>query len=331
MMAAPGLAERNETRTEKLFAESSAPMQALDAFLEAALPTVSARLWETCSWPESMADGWKIGDYNFLIITTSPDPNTSLYVQFWSEPHEEVLVEISSGHRNPGAVRYMRDAQRRAVQALGYRVTGAAGNYGRTVRVSSASEAESVGKDALQVFWDVFNYRGQWPLSLEGHKGERAERQPVYSAVTPEDVLKLAIETSYNAVVALDQDSPPSVLLARGRNRSIAQMIGQVPKQNLFSGFVLMSSAHEGRLVGEAELRALRENLVDIRVETDKRGMVRARMDVLLDGGVSARWLMNRLELWHAGCRRFERLTKRFRSRRSSTRRGREKTPKKVH
>jgi hypothetical protein len=63
------------------------------------LSIVAARIWETCSWPDRMADGWKIGDYKFIVLSVSPDANTELYVQFWSEPRERVLVEVCSGGR----------------------------------------------------------------------------------------------------------------------------------------------------------------------------------------------------------------------------------------
>ena len=55
------------------------------------LPTVAARIWETCCWPDRMADGWDIGDSKFIVCSISPESKTELYVQLWSEPRESVL------------------------------------------------------------------------------------------------------------------------------------------------------------------------------------------------------------------------------------------------
>ena len=49
--------ERNETKTESLLGEPSEPITSLDDLRERCLPTLTARIWETCCWPERMADG----------------------------------------------------------------------------------------------------------------------------------------------------------------------------------------------------------------------------------------------------------------------------------
>src|SRR5258706_13044923 len=113
--------ERNETKTESLLEDPSEPITSLDDLRERGLPTLTARIWETCCWPERMADGWKVGDYNFIVISFPPvgDDRTRLYVQFWWEPYDPVVVEVCSGNCNPCAVKYVRPPQRQALEGLG--------------------------------------------------------------------------------------------------------------------------------------------------------------------------------------------------------------------
>ena len=51
-----------------------------------------------CSW-----DSLAIGDYRFVIFSMEVAPETGVYVQFWSEPMEPVVWEVSSGKWNPPA------------------------------------------------------------------------------------------------------------------------------------------------------------------------------------------------------------------------------------
>jgi hypothetical protein len=45
-----------------------------------------------CSW-----DGLALGDYRFVIFSMTVAPDSDVYVQFWSEPMEPVVWEVSSG------------------------------------------------------------------------------------------------------------------------------------------------------------------------------------------------------------------------------------------
>ena len=127
--------ERNRTEQEVILAPGTTPLASLEELTEACLPTLTARLWATCCWPATMAGGWKIGDHNFLIAEVRPDPETCLYVQFWSEPHEPVDAEVCSGEWNPGAVKYVRQPQRDGLTALGYTVGGRAHNFRKELQI----------------------------------------------------------------------------------------------------------------------------------------------------------------------------------------------------
>ena len=78
------------------------------------------------------------------------------------------------------------------MDARGYKVGGRAHNYRKDLVIDSAAAAEAAALEALHVLFEVFGYRGQWRLAVKRHRGERAEHEPVYSSVSPDDFAKVA-------------------------------------------------------------------------------------------------------------------------------------------
>ena len=184
--------ERHKTFDEVLLKPVKRQFTTLEALLDRCLPTLAARLWATCGWPESMSEGWKIGDFNFLVLETVPEPEARIYIQFWSEPLETVSAEVSSGEWSPGTLKYLRAERRRQLKAFGFEIGGRAKNFQKEVRISTSQEAEAVAREALQILFEVFGYRGQWPLTVKRHQGQRADLAHTYTSLTPEDFAKLA-------------------------------------------------------------------------------------------------------------------------------------------
>ena len=304
--------ERKETKTESLLGDPSEPITSLDTLRERCLPTLTARIWETCCWPERMADGWKVGDYNFIVIAFSPvgDDRTELYVQFWSEPYEPVLVEVCSGNWNPGAVKYVRPPQRQALEELGFAIGGKAGNFRKEVVVRSPDEAEQSASEALAIVFDVLGYRGEAPLSIKCHRGERAEHAAVHHSLSPEDLLKLALEAGFRAAELPSEDDTPVLTLARERFRAVALLGSRVGDANLFAS-VLLRTVVRGPAQGSPRLagRTQRGVAPAMLVESSD-GTVWAQTELVFDGGVTAEWIMRGLNRWRATVRECERVVK---------------------
>ena len=302
--------ERPETRTESLPDSLGEPITSIDDLCEKCLPTLTARIWETCRWPERMSDGWKVGDYNFIVVSLSPagDDRASLYVQFWSEPLEPVLVEVSSGNWNPGAVKYIRHPQRQALEALGFKIGGRAGNFRKDVVVRSADEAERAASEALSIVFDVFQYRGRESLSIKCHRGERAKHTAAHNSLTREDFIKLALEGGFRASEIPQEHDTPVITLARGHFRSVALLRSRVPNSKLFASVLLRAivrGAAQGLPghVGRAQRRLAPANLIE-----DSDGTVWAQAELVFDGGVPTAWIIESLKRWRMIVRECERV-----------------------
>lgn len=300
--------ERNRSEQEVILTAGKAPLASLEELTEACLPTLTARLWATCCWPATMADGWKIGDHNFLIAEVRPDPQTCLYVQFWSEPHESVDAEVCSGEWNPGALKYVRQQQREKIEALGYTVGGRAHNFQKELQIETSADAETVAREVLGIFFEVFGYRGQWPLELKWHQGERAEHEPVYSSVTPDDFAKLAAHLGFE--IEAHSRRQPVVHLRHGKRQFLAGLDGRVSGGSLYSIVVLQASLTSPRAIGDAMVERINDTVPFAHVSLAEPQALVLSMPLRLDGGVTANWMANAFQHWFAAWRACERLLK---------------------
>ncbi len=300
-------AERNTSRREVVLEAREAAFGSLEELLDACLPTLTARLWATCGWAKGLGSGrWKIGDYNFLVAEVCPDSECSLYVQFWSEPQAAVIAEVSSGEWNPGALKYVRGTQKERLQALGYAVGARSSNFRKEVRVRSSADAEALARETLGIFFEVFGYRGQWPLELNRHRGERAEHAPVYSSLTPEDVARLAAHLGIE--VEIRDDPHPVARLQKGKRTFLARFDGNRPGGSSFPVVTLQASFELPLVVAAPLVRRIRRALPFVRVARTGRQELVLAMPLRLDGGITAEWLTNALRHWLAALRRCDRL-----------------------
>lgn len=321
--------ERNRTEREVIVEPRTKPLASLGELTEACLPTLTARLWATCCWSATMTGAWKIGDHNFLIAEVRPDPETSLYVQFWSEPHEPVLAEVCSGEWNPGAIKYVRQQERDGLRALGYTEGGRAHNFRKELRIRTSAEAETVAREVLDIFFEVFGYRGQWPLELKWHRGERAEHQPVYSSVTPDDFAKLAAHLGFESEGHGRRE--PVVPMRHGKRPFLASLSGRLGDGNLYSTVVLEAALPSPGAVDDASVERINDTLRFARVSRAGEQALVLSMPLRLDGGVTVGWMANAFQHWLAAWRLSERLLKGRRTVKGLRARGRRVAGPTVH
>ena len=301
--------KRDDTRREVLLDVRNEPVTSIDALVEQCHRALSAQLWTTCCWSED-GSGWKIGDFNYLVVSVAPDADTSLYVQFWSEPRERVLTEVGSGEWCPGAIRYIGPAQRKALDARGYTRGGRARNFGKELVIDSPAAAEAAALEVLHIFFEVFGYRGQWRLDIERHRGERADHDPVYTSVTPDDFAKIAAHAGCHATVTNSGDTP-LVALTSGQREFLAVMDWRVPKQNLYSLVALQAELTLKQPVSDEAISRVNAMMRVVKAwRTDSRA-VRLHMPLVLDGGVTAAWLVQSLQHWIRSWRECERQLRR--------------------
>jgi hypothetical protein len=286
------------------------PFKTLDDLVDRCLPTLAARLWATCCWPAQMNQGWKIGDYNFLIVSVTPEQDAPIYIQFWSEPQEPVAAEVSSGEWSPGTLKYVGAKQKELLKGFKFEIGGRARNFHKEVTIASSAEAETMAREVLQILYDVFDYRGQWPLELRRHQGERAEVLPTHASLTPEDFAKMATAAGMRAVVVPSNGSDGEsrvILLRRHHRKSVAILDGRIPGHNLYTRATFRALFPAGTT--DEAMRKLNGLMRVVRAHRGDRG-IHVEMPISLSGGVTAAWLASAFADWLSSCRRAEAILK---------------------
>jgi hypothetical protein len=83
--------ERNRTGRETILKRRRQPLASLEELTEACLPTLAARLWATCSWPQPMGEGWLTRRPSGFALSANPgspdydSPSVST-ISCWHEP-----------------------------------------------------------------------------------------------------------------------------------------------------------------------------------------------------------------------------------------------------
>jgi hypothetical protein len=309
-IGADNVQERDKTVHETIVKALKRPFETFDDLLDRCLPTLTARLWATCCWPAQMNGGWKIGDYNFLMVSVTPEPGATIYVQFWSEPQEPVLAEVSSGEWSPGTLKYVGPKQKELLKGFNFEIGGRAGNFHKEVTIASSAEAEAMAREVLRILYDVFGYRGQWPIELRRHEGERAEVLPTYASLTPEDFAKLANAAGMHAAVVPLEGSggdSRSIRLLRHHRKSVAVLGGRIPGHSLYTRATFRALLPVSTTDG-----AVRQLNGVLRMVRARRGdhAIHLEMSISLAGGVTAAWLTAAFADWFSGCRRAESILK---------------------
>jgi hypothetical protein len=203
-------------RIERVLVPASDVPLSLDALEQACRLPLARLLRRAVTWGDhGGAGGWKLGDYNILIVETSVARDVALYVQFWSEPGQPLLCEVSSGEWDPAAKKFIpRDAAARLAK-LGFRKGGQAGNYRREAVTNNRGGVEALAREVLRIFHGILRYRGRTPLVATLMHDERAGRAVVHTGVTPDDLAMLLRMTGFDTKVPEVPEGRLPVVLGR--------------------------------------------------------------------------------------------------------------------
>ena len=274
------------------------PVETLQQLYRALLPTVSARIWETCCWPERNTRKRKKGEFRFVVLSIDPDERSSLYVQFWSEPGESVLAEVCSGEASPGSLKYVQASQRRWLRSLGYEKGGEANNFQKEFVINDTDGAEAAAREALRILFKAFGYRGQVPLEITPGVGERAVSQLVRSSIDPDGLAQLLAENGFATTVS-DAGEVPVVAVRLDDRHFTVRFEHRSRRAKGYRAFTLVAVIRPGGHI-------LDNKLMELSKETGMAIWSVANHDIWLsatyplDGGVTSDWVLRSINHWLA-------------------------------
>jgi hypothetical protein len=278
------------TRLETvLFTGRRKPMTTRDMHV-ALEPIIRRWISAACTWDEAA-----IGDYRFVIFSMNVAPDTQVYVQFWSEPLEPVVWEVSSGRWNPPTDEWLRGERSRRIEAMGFTIGGEAENYERLVEIDSAAEVAATAKTVVRILTEVFEYRGTLPIHTQLVYEGRSETNDTYDSFTPEDIAKVFAGLGFRVEKAVTEPGEPEEPRLRCRKRgafTVVEFDERVDDENLYRRVRLSADleiSHEATLTMSTVLP--------------------------FGGGVTLGWLLERIAEWEHGLKEQRRAARKDSSR----------------
>ncbi|MBA2303555.1 MAG: hypothetical protein H0W08_13085 [Acidobacteria bacterium] len=267
-------------------------------------PIVRAWLRAACQW-----DSVAIGDHSFLIFSIDVAPETQVYVQFWSEPMEPMLWEVSSGRWNPPADEWLAGERSQRIEALGFVIGGKADNFHRTIPIDSAGDIAAVAKAVVEIFYEGFDYRGTLPIRAQLVYDGRSEMEATYESFTPEDISKVFAGLGFRVEEAIpdsneDDEAAPMIRCRKRGTYTVVQFDDRLEDENLYQRV---------RLAADVELPDDERARLKSSAAAPEGGEPVLTVSVVhaFSGGVTLEWLVARITEWDATLAEHRRLTRR--------------------
>jgi hypothetical protein len=108
-----------------------------------------------------------LGDYRFLVLDTKTASGIETFVQIWSEPFDELIVEVGPGDRADAALQSFADKIRESLLDRGFGIGGNASNFRKRLPAPSKEDAPRVARELLAILVDVLGYDGRSDLAYK--------------------------------------------------------------------------------------------------------------------------------------------------------------------
>lgn len=240
----------------------------------------------TCLWDREEPP---LGDYRAAVFSAGLARDGGASIHLWSFPHLPVLIEVSWTSEHPTSRWPPSDVAAR-LERLGFRAGGRQDQHEREVRVATPRDVERTARLVLDVFYDVFDYRGTVPLDIQTVYDGRASQEFVYNSFSADEIAWLATRLGCRArIQPADVDgSRRAIALSKGAVTAEIVLADSVDAHQYASGFLGSPAVSSARHAARRALRHERPGL--------KPDVWRVGVTLHFDGGVTAEWVAGRIE-----------------------------------
>jgi hypothetical protein len=218
---------REETGREGVLIVGQPSNQRPEATVRAiALDSLTDLVRQTTEWGEDRLDvEARVGDFRFLVLDFRRDDGLLLYVQIWSSPARETVLEVGADkldERRGAFIESVSDAFR----GRGFDIESNASNFRKFLPIPRSIDPARIGREMLGLLTEVLGYDGSAPLVYRMRQGTFLGAAHVIHGIT-----RPAMQT-FLRVWGLETTAPAdddAVLLARshGVNFRIHLMVPQ--------------------------------------------------------------------------------------------------------
>lgn len=271
---------------------------------------VAAHLAQVCAWPEGgRGRSWRPGDYSFYILEFEPREGLKLFVQFWSEPGEKVLMEVCSPQSGTAAAAWPSDGLRETLAERGFEPGGEAGSFVKAIDAPDPSATAGLAREALAVLTECLGYDGRQPLTylfcLGRRDGEHADDDAsvVVRSLTLADLESLITAAGHSLQPLKD---PARGFLASTQGVAYSAVLNS-PQQGHaghFGGLQLSAFAPVPESLSLAVAARLALELPCARLGIDSDGDLALMQTVVVDGGITRQNLAVQFGFWQQNLER---------------------------
>ena len=271
---------------------------------------VAAHLAQVCAWPEQgRGRSWRPGDYSFYILEFEPQDDLKLFVQFWSEPGEKVLMEVCSPQAKTAAMAWLSGSVREALAVRGVEPGGEAGNLVKAIDAPDPSATAGLAREALAILTECLGYDGRQPLTylfcLGRRDGEQADdaASVLVRSLTLADLESL-ITAAGHSLQPLKDPARGFLASVQGVAYSAVLNSPQQGRSGHFGGLQLSAFAPVPESLSLAVVARLALDLPCARLGIDADGDLALMQTVVVEGGVTRQNLALQFGFWQQNLER---------------------------
>jgi len=155
-------------------------------------PKIAEHLERAAWWPEhELRKDWKLGESSKYTIAFKGRDYQKLYVQFFSEPHCEAVLEVTSSQNDPDLDATAPDDVKDALTSRGFRPGGGRAGFLRSVRVESAEGCQALAEEIVGLMTDGLAWDPRGPINYYFSLDQCARPELVYHALSLSDLARL--------------------------------------------------------------------------------------------------------------------------------------------
>jgi len=234
-----------------------------------------------------------------------------LFVQFWSEPGEKVLMEVCSPQASAAAQARFTDTVREALLERGFEPDGEAGNFGKSVGEPAPAAMTGLAREALSVLTECLGYDGRQPLNYLFCLGRRDDEAAVATddasvlvrSVTLADLESL-LTSAGHTLQPLQEPSRGFLAAAGGVAYSAILTSPQEDRPGHFGGLQFSAFAPAPESLSLAVISRLALDLPCARLGIDADGDLTLMQTLVIEGGVTRQNIAIQFGFWQQNLER---------------------------
>ena len=272
---------REETGREGVLIVGQPSKHRSEATLRAiALDPLTEFVRQTTEWGEDRLDlEARVGDFRFLVLDFRRDDGLLLYVQIWSSPARETVLEVGADKLDERRGAFIESVSE-ALRSRGFDIESNAGNFRKFLPIPRSKDPARIGREMLGLLMEVLGYDGKAPLLYRMRQGTFLGAAHVIHGIT-----RPALQT-FLRVWGLETTAPAdddAMLLARshGVNFRIHLLVPQESAPDVYR-----------EVHCRAQFTIPRERVADLLAEVNgKAWLVKACESAVSEKGTGGVWL----------------------------------------